>query len=157
MKFTLPEKYYQPAEDVCKKGYVFLSTELTLDLPEIYNSKGIKSKNLEYRIVYSPEKRLFTLEEILRKSAGGFHYEEILSTGDAEVVDNCIKYMEVINVVSEDAGSWIGESLGYDEPWENILFDLMKNVDLTENDCKYLKIDPERAKRLRKSSDLGLI
>lgn len=153
LKFQLPEKYYQPAEALCKMGHGFESRDLYLLLPEILDEDGVPYNNEEWRIAYSPNKTLFIVEEI---HLNGKH-DEFFTTKNPVVIDNFIKFLKIRRVLTSDAKDWMEESSTLSETWDQILHDLMKNVDLTEKDCKYLEIDPKRAKTLRRSSDLGLI
>jgi hypothetical protein len=158
MKFQLSDKYYKAAEEICKKGYVFQSDEMILKMPAIYSAQGKKHENEDYRVVYSPSQRLFICEEVMKRTSGGEFRSQIFSTDGATVIENFIKWTVVNEVLSEDASVWIKESISTtDDDWETILFDLMKNVDLTEKECKYLEIDLKRALSLRRSSNLGLI
>ncbi len=158
MKFQLPDKYYKAAEEICKKGYVFQSDEMILKMPAIYNSQGSKQENEDYRVVYSPSQRLFICEEVVKRTSGKESRSQIFSSDDATIIENFIKWVVVNEVLNEHTNAWIKESISTtDDDWETILFDLMKNVDLTEKECKYLEIDPKRALLLRYSSNLGLI
>lgn len=159
MKFNLPEKYYIPAEEICKMGFTFKSEDLVLNTPFS-----------DLRVTYSPEKRLFKVEEIAGpyggprprkiKHAPQFDshedFDEILSTESPRIVDNFLKFWKVKRKLSEDAQDWLESTFALGD-WDTVLQDLSKNANLTEEDCKLLGLDYQKSRKIRSAANLGLI
>jgi hypothetical protein len=153
-----------PGLELQPEGKVF-----NVKLPEFFNTDGstyvpgtVRSiAEFELRkIIYDPnvDKFLFSYHQTPDR-VPKFEDANSITGKDYEIVKNFINYHRLHNVLSDltDEWLWIRINRKHVPVWNDLIFELQKEIELTNQDCKYLNINLKRSDLLKKSSDLGLI